>query len=56
MQGYIFIALLVYVDDIIIASNNDDAVVALTKYLLSEFKLTDLGDVNFFLGLGNSSK
>ena len=33
MHGSEFIALLVYVDDIIIASNNDDVVAALTKYL-----------------------
>jgi hypothetical protein len=30
LQGSVFIALLMYVDDIIIASNNDDAVAALT--------------------------
>ncbi|CAE5963143.1 unnamed protein product [Arabidopsis arenosa] len=47
----IFIALLVYVDDIVIASNNDDAVSQLKATLAAAFKLKDLGQVKYFLGL-----
>ena len=52
MQSSVFIAMLVYVNDIIIVSNNDDAIAALTKYLHAQFKFKDFGDVNFFLGFG----
>ncbi|KAL5563008.1 hypothetical protein UlMin_032755 [Ulmus minor] len=47
----LFIALLVYVDDVIIASNNQEAIVDLKSDLNSRFKLKDLGDVKYFLGL-----
>ncbi|KAG7551468.1 Retrotransposon Copia-like N-terminal [Arabidopsis thaliana x Arabidopsis arenosa] len=47
----VFIALLVYVDDIIIASNSNDAVSALKATLATAFKLKDLGPVKYFLGL-----
>uniref|UniRef100_A0A2N9HYD2 Integrase catalytic domain-containing protein n=1 Tax=Fagus sylvatica TaxID=28930 RepID=A0A2N9HYD2_FAGSY len=50
-QGSCFIALLVYVDDILIASNNAAAVTELKTYLDSQFKLKDLGPVRYFLGL-----
>ena len=43
--------MLIYVDDIIIASSSDEAVTALLKDLGSEFALKDLGDLNFFLGI-----
>jgi hypothetical protein len=51
VQGSIFIALLVYVDDIVIASNNASAISVLTNFLNSAFKLKDLGPLRFFLGL-----
>jgi hypothetical protein len=50
-QGDSFIALLVYVDDIIIASNDSAAVSRLTQFLNSQFRLKDLGAAKFFLGL-----
>jgi hypothetical protein len=50
-QGSCFIALLVYVDDILIASNDAEAVAQLKSYLDSQFKLKDLGPVRYFLGL-----
>ena len=46
-----FIALLVYVDDILIASDNKQAVDELKIMLDQQFKLKDLGDLKFFLGL-----
>ena len=46
-----FIALLVYVDDILIASNNKHAVDELKVLLDQKFKSKELGDLKFFLGL-----
>jgi hypothetical protein len=51
VKGNTFVALLVYVDDIIIASNDASAVSQLTTYLNTKFKLKDLGPLKFFLGL-----
>lgn len=42
---------LVYVDDIIIASNNDSEVDTLKNQLKSYFKLRDLGSLKYLLGL-----
>jgi hypothetical protein len=50
-QGLVFIALLVYVDDIVMTSNSDDAISKLNEFLNNQFKLKDLGKLNFFLGL-----
>ncbi|XP_017976387.1 PREDICTED: uncharacterized mitochondrial protein AtMg00810 [Theobroma cacao] len=46
-----FIALLVYVDDILIASNSVQAESDVKEFLKLEFKLKDLGKVKYFLGL-----
>ena len=45
------IILLVYVDDILIASNDVDAVNTLKLFLDNKFKLKDLGTLKYFLGL-----
>ena len=42
---------LVYVDDIIVASSTDQATSALLKDLQKDFALKDLGDLHYFLGI-----
>ena len=46
-----FVAVLVYVDDIAIASNNDEELSALKSTLAAAFMIKDLGTMRFFLGL-----
>lgn len=46
-----FIALLVYVDDIIIAGPSTSAIEYLKTFLKDLFKLKDLGTLKYFLGL-----
>lgn len=43
--------ILIYVDDIIVASSTQDATLALLQDLNKEFALKDLGDLNYFLGI-----
>uniref|UniRef100_A0A2N9EZ66 Reverse transcriptase Ty1/copia-type domain-containing protein n=1 Tax=Fagus sylvatica TaxID=28930 RepID=A0A2N9EZ66_FAGSY len=50
-EGSLFIGLLVYVDDILIASNSPDSVKIFTEFLDQKFKLKDLGPAKYFLGL-----
>ena len=45
------IILLVYVDDILIASNDVDAVNVFKQFLNNKFILKDLGTLKYFLGL-----
>ena len=47
----IFMALLIYVDDIIIANSDEMAIQELKYKLDARFKLKDLGSLRFFLGL-----
>jgi hypothetical protein len=51
LDGSSFIALLVYVDDIVLAGNDAKAISVFTQLLNQQFKLKDLGDLKFFLGL-----
>ncbi|XP_023909523.2 uncharacterized mitochondrial protein AtMg00810-like [Quercus suber] len=50
-QGDSFIVLLVYVDDVLIASNDKKGVEEFKVLLDQKFKLKDLGDLKYFLGL-----
>lgn len=47
----VFLVVLVYVDDILIASTSDAAVVEFKEQLSSAFQLRDLGTPQFFLGI-----
>ncbi|KAF5468106.1 hypothetical protein F2P56_012286 [Juglans regia] len=46
-----FLALLVYVDDIIMASNDLNSINALKTFMHSKFKIKDLGSLMYFLGI-----
>ena len=49
--GTKYVAVLVYVDDIIIASNNDEDVNFVKETLAAHFSLHDLGPLRYLLGL-----
>jgi len=51
LQGSSFIALLIYVDDVAIASNDLIAVSTFISILNAKFKLKDLGSLKYFIGL-----
>lgn len=50
-KGGITMYVLVYVDDIIVASSTEKATTALLADLQGEFALKDLGDLHYFLGI-----
>lgn len=50
-QGSSFIALLVYVNDVIVASNDLALVIEVKNYLHDQFKIKDLGELKYFLGM-----
>lgn len=50
-KGHLFFALLIYVDDMIITSNDLTCVVALKSVLDQKFGIKDLGLLKYFLGL-----
>lgn len=49
--GSSFVTLLVYVDDIVVASPNMEIVHKVVGYLKNVFKLRDMGSLKYFLGL-----
>ena len=51
VKGCYIIIILVYVDDILIGSNDVDAVNSFKQFLDSKFKLKDLGKLEYFLRL-----
>ena len=46
-----FTALLIYVDDVIVASDSQEAVAAIKQFLHASFQIKDLGQLRYFLGL-----
>lgn len=50
-KGSCMIFVLVYVDDIIVASSSTEAIAALLRDLERNFALKDLGDHHYFLGI-----
>ena len=50
-KGTVFMALLVYVDDIVLASNDSDACSEFKSYLHSCFSIKHLGPLKYFLEL-----
>lgn len=50
-KGEITMFVLVYVDDIIVASSSEKATTALLQDLKGDFALKDLGELHYFLGI-----
>uniref|UniRef100_A0A2N9HWQ2 Reverse transcriptase Ty1/copia-type domain-containing protein n=1 Tax=Fagus sylvatica TaxID=28930 RepID=A0A2N9HWQ2_FAGSY len=51
VEGQSFIAILIYVDDLIIAGNDSNRIASLKSYLYSQFHIKDLGPLKYFLGI-----
>ena len=45
------ISILVYVDDTVLTENNNEEITHITNQLHQHFKIKDLGDITFFMGL-----
>ncbi|KAK3019296.1 hypothetical protein RJ639_004616 [Escallonia herrerae] len=50
-KGTSFTAILIYVDDILLTGNNLQEIERLKKFLLKRFRIKDLGDLKYFLGI-----
>jgi histone deacetylase 1/2 len=50
-KGDLVMFMLIYVDDIIVASSSPKATQCLLKTLKSDFELKDLGELHYFLGI-----
>ena len=50
-DGTAFVAILLYVDDIIVAGPNMDEIALVKQFLHSKFKLRDLDPLKYFLGI-----
>lgn len=50
-QGHVYVAVLIYVDDVILAGNNEVKIQELKIYLDRKFSIKDLGPLKYFLGI-----
>ncbi|KAJ1704540.1 hypothetical protein LUZ63_004319 [Rhynchospora breviuscula] len=50
-KGDAFIAILIYVDDLVVAGNNSDAIHDFKQYISEVFHMKDLGALKYFLGI-----
>ncbi|KAJ0457904.1 putative RNA-directed DNA polymerase [Helianthus annuus] len=50
-KGDIYVAVLIYVDDVIIVGNNSEQIQQTKKQLDEEFSIKDLGPLKYFLGI-----
>ncbi|OMO49485.1 Reverse transcriptase, RNA-dependent DNA polymerase [Corchorus capsularis] len=50
-QGESYIAVLIYVDDVIVTGNDSTKIAWLKEYLNTKFQIKDLGQLKYFLGL-----
>ena len=51
VSGSKYIFLFLYVDDILLASNDTDLLIATKKLLFSHFDMKDLGEASYVLGI-----
>ncbi|XP_031275380.1 uncharacterized protein LOC116133837 [Pistacia vera] len=50
-KGKTFIALIIYVDDILITGNDETGIKSLKEHLNRQFRIKDLGEPKYFLGI-----
>ena len=50
-SDHVFLALIIYVDDVLVIVTNEDDIVAVKQFLYSQFTVKDLGYAKYFLSL-----
>ena len=50
-SNHVFLALIVYVDDVLVTVTNEDDIVVVKQFLYSQFTVKDLGYAKYFLSL-----
>lgn len=51
IEGGNFVAILVYVDDLVITGNNLNVITTTKEMLASQFHMKDMGELSYFLGI-----